>query len=175
MNKVCGHRQPWRMDGFLLSDSAVLLIIMLPRKSFETAHDGWYHVEEYDDVFPLSLFESTKIQSQQQQPFILSTDDYSTEATMTTIMKISTMTRLLLLLLPLGSLAFQTIPVHKKTATKLNSLQQPYQVSVCTAELCKCQEDGQGADDILQDLLSRDLSYPVDEAPCLGACGMFTF
>jgi hypothetical protein len=44
-------------------------------------------------------------------------------------------------------------------------------VSVCTAELCRCQEEGFGADDILSDLLSRDLPYPIDEAPCLGACG----
>lgn len=48
---------------------------------------------------------------------------------------------------------------------------KPYTVNICTAELCKCQEDGVGAEDILQDLLSRDLPYPIDEAPCLGACG----
>jgi hypothetical protein len=44
-------------------------------------------------------------------------------------------------------------------------------VSVCTAELCRCQEEGFGADDILSNLLSLDLPYPIDEAPCLGACG----
>jgi len=45
-------------------------------------------------------------------------------------------------------------------------------VSVCTAELCCCQEDGiWGGQEILNDLLSRNLPYPVDAAPCLGACG----
>lgn len=42
-------------------------------------------------------------------------------------------------------------------------------VSVCTAELCQCQEES--GQDILDDLLSRNLPYSVDEAPCLGACG----
>eukprot|EP00980_Cylindrotheca_fusiformis_P030399 scaffold24765_cov103-Cylindrotheca_fusiformis.AAC.1 len=45
-------------------------------------------------------------------------------------------------------------------------------VSICTAELCRCQEEeGMGAEDILKDLQSRDLNYPINEAPCLGACG----
>jgi len=49
---------------------------------------------------------------------------------------------------------------------------QATQVSVCTAELCCCQEDGvMGGNEILATLLSRKLPYPVDEAPCLGACG----
>lgn len=47
----------------------------------------------------------------------------------------------------------------------------PAAVSVCTAELCCCQEEGMGGDEILVDLLRRDLPYAVDEAPCLGACG----
>ena len=47
----------------------------------------------------------------------------------------------------------------------------PSLVSVCTAELCCCQEEGLGGDEILEDLLSRNLPYPIEEAPCLGACG----
>mmetsp|Transcript_28062 Transcript_28062/g.32146 ORF Transcript_28062/g.32146 Transcript_28062/m.32146 type:complete len:256 (+) Transcript_28062:210-977(+) len=44
-------------------------------------------------------------------------------------------------------------------------------VSVCMGELCKCQEEGQSADDILNELLSLGLPYVVEDAPCLGACG----
>lgn len=44
-------------------------------------------------------------------------------------------------------------------------------VSVCTAELCCCQDDGPGGDEILAELQARNLPYTVDEAPCLGACG----
>ena len=43
-------------------------------------------------------------------------------------------------------------------------------VSVCMGELCKCQEES--SELILQDLLSRNLPYVVEDAPCLGACGM---
>ena len=44
-------------------------------------------------------------------------------------------------------------------------------VSVCTAELCCCQEDSLGGDEIFKNLESRGLPYAVEEAPCLGACG----
>jgi hypothetical protein len=47
----------------------------------------------------------------------------------------------------------------------------PSTVSVCTADLCCCQEEGLGGDQIFADLQARDLPYPIDEAPCLGACG----
>ena len=54
----------------------------------------------------------------------------------------------------------------------LRATPQASLVSVCTAELCCCQEDGvMGGNEILANLLSRKLPYPVDEAPCLGACG----
>lgn len=53
----------------------------------------------------------------------------------------------------------------------LQAAAQPSLVSVCTAELCCCQEDGMGGDEILTHLQSRNLPFPVDEAPCLGACG----
>lgn len=43
-------------------------------------------------------------------------------------------------------------------------------VSVCLGELCKCQEES--SEFILQDLQSRNLPYVVEDAPCLGACGM---
>jgi len=43
-------------------------------------------------------------------------------------------------------------------------------VSVCLGELCKCQEES--SELILQDLLSRNLPYVVEDAPCLGACGI---
>jgi len=43
-------------------------------------------------------------------------------------------------------------------------------VSVCLGELCKCQEES--SELILQDLLSRNLPYVVEDAPCLGACGV---
>lgn len=54
--------------------------------------------------------------------------------------------------------------------TSLSASQASY-VSVCTAELCCCQEESLGGDGILNDLLNRNLPYPVEEAPCLGACG----
>ncbi len=44
-------------------------------------------------------------------------------------------------------------------------------VSVCTAELCCCQEDGTGGLEILDNLKARTLPYRIDEVPCLGACG----
>jgi hypothetical protein len=45
-------------------------------------------------------------------------------------------------------------------------------VSICFGELCKCQEEQENAESIMNDLLSRDLPYVVEEAPCLGACGI---
>lgn len=50
-------------------------------------------------------------------------------------------------------------------------LADPSCVNVCTAELCCCQEDGVGGDEILEHLKAQNLPYPVEEAPCLGACG----
>ena len=44
-------------------------------------------------------------------------------------------------------------------------------VSICFGELCKCQEE-ENAESIMNDLLSRDLPYVVEDAPCLGACGV---
>ena len=44
-------------------------------------------------------------------------------------------------------------------------------VNVCMGELCKCQE-GDNAEIILADLGSRNLPFVVEDAPCLGACGM---
>mmetsp|Transcript_86179 Transcript_86179/g.248866 ORF Transcript_86179/g.248866 Transcript_86179/m.248866 type:complete len:248 (-) Transcript_86179:302-1045(-) len=55
--------------------------------------------------------------------------------------------------------------------SRLDALPKASLVSVCTAELCCCQEDGVGGNEILADLQSRDLPYTVDEAPCPGACG----
>ncbi|CAJ1959502.1 unnamed protein product [Cylindrotheca closterium] len=62
---------------------------------------------------------------------------------------------------------FATTTIDEITATpKVSS------VSVCTAELCNCQEEGLfSGDDILETLKSKNLPYPVEEAPCLGACG----
>lgn len=57
------------------------------------------------------------------------------------------------------------------TTLAATSSPQPYTVSVCTAELCCCQEEGPGGNEILEHLLSRDLPYSIGEAPCLGACG----
>ncbi len=39
-------------------------------------------------------------------------------------------------------------------------------------ELCKCQEEGNNAESIMQDLQSRNLPFDVEDAPCLGACGV---
>ena len=79
----------------------------------------------------------------------------------------------------LSANAFQTtfFPTKSITSTKqcttilsLAAATKPVSaVSVCTAELCQCQEES--GQDILDDLLSRNLPYSVDEAPCLGACG----
>jgi hypothetical protein len=44
-------------------------------------------------------------------------------------------------------------------------------VSICFGELCKCQEE-ENAESIMNDLLARDLPYVVEDAPCLGACGV---
>lgn len=44
-------------------------------------------------------------------------------------------------------------------------------VNVCMGELCKCQE-GENAETVLADLNARNLNFVVDDAPCLGACGM---
>ncbi len=44
-------------------------------------------------------------------------------------------------------------------------------VNVCMGELCKCQE-GENAETLLADLNARNLNFVVDDAPCLGACGM---
>lgn len=45
-------------------------------------------------------------------------------------------------------------------------------VSICMGELCKCQEEGNNAESIMIDLQSRNLSFDVEDAPCLGACGL---
>jgi len=49
-------------------------------------------------------------------------------------------------------------------------------ISVCTEELCQCQgegyESGGAADATLETLNSLDLSFPIDDVGCLGACGM---
>ena len=49
-------------------------------------------------------------------------------------------------------------------------------ISVCTEELCQCQgegyESGGAADATLETLKSLDLSFPIDDVGCLGACGM---
>mmetsp|Transcript_2177 Transcript_2177/g.3140 ORF Transcript_2177/g.3140 Transcript_2177/m.3140 type:complete len:249 (+) Transcript_2177:184-930(+) len=50
-------------------------------------------------------------------------------------------------------------------------LADPSCVNVCTAELCCCQEDGVGGDEILEHLNAQNLPYPIEGAPCLGACG----
>lgn len=50
-------------------------------------------------------------------------------------------------------------------------LADPSCVVVCTAELCCCQEEGFGGDEILEHLRAQNLPYPTEEAPCLGACG----
>ena len=44
-------------------------------------------------------------------------------------------------------------------------------VNVCMGELCKCQE-GDNAESIMNDLQSRNLPFAVEDAPCLGACGV---
>ena len=61
-------------------------------------------------------------------------------------------------------------PELKCSVTSLAAASQASCVSVCTAELCNCQE-GLGGDEILENLLSRNLPYQIEEAPCLGACG----
>lgn len=64
---------------------------------------------------------------------------------------------------------FQVQPPITRLTTLLRA--KPCTVSVCTAELCCCQEEGMGGDAIFANLLERKLPYEVDEAPCLGACG----
>ena len=45
-------------------------------------------------------------------------------------------------------------------------------MSICMGELCKCQEEGNNAESIMADLESRNLPFSVEDAPCLGACGV---
>lgn len=47
-----------------------------------------------------------------------------------------------------------------------------HRVSICMGELCKCQEEGNNAESIMADLQSRNLPFIVEDAPCLGACGL---
>jgi hypothetical protein len=66
-------------------------------------------------------------------------------------------------------------PTTRGTSRELSPLfatPQASLVSVCTAELCCCQDDDLGGDEILAELLSRNLPFDVDEAHCLGACGV---
>ena len=44
-------------------------------------------------------------------------------------------------------------------------------VVVCTGSLCMSQNSGDGALELLAELRSRDLAFPVDESSCLSACG----
>lgn len=86
----------------------------------------------------------------------------------------STMTNsLLLLTIVLSSCCLVARGFQVQPITRLTTLLQatPCTVSVCTAELCCCQEEGMGGDEIFANLLERNLPYEVDEAPCLGACG----
>ena len=77
-----------------------------------------------------------------------------------------------------GSQGFSSIVISPKTSRAANNWQLQSSpspdvsvVSVCTAELCCCQEEGGSALEILDNLNSRSLPYPIEEAPCLGACG----
>ena len=83
------------------------------------------------------------------------------------------------LLLLAESYAFQVGSLLSKPSTILTfgdrratvlKAASPSTVTVCTADLCCCQENG-GGKNILDHLRSRNLPYPIDEAPCLGACG----
>ena len=51
-------------------------------------------------------------------------------------------------------------------------------ISVCAGELCQCQGeyvyDGGASDAAIAELERLGLPFPVDETPCLGACGMGT-
>lgn len=68
-------------------------------------------------------------------------------------------------------LTIQRLPSSARTSSFLWLASPVSAVSVCTAELCCCQDDGMGGIEILADLKARKLPYPIDEAPCLGACG----
>lgn len=52
------------------------------------------------------------------------------------------------------------------------AVQQVDRVSICMGELCKCQEEGDNAESIMTDLQSRNVPFIVEDAPCLGACGL---
>ena len=76
------------------------------------------------------------------------------------------------------------IQSNRYAAKKINSSMQIQavnsanvkRISVCTEELCQCQgegyESGGAADATLEKLNSLDLSFPIDDVGCLGACGM---
>ena len=44
-------------------------------------------------------------------------------------------------------------------------------VLVCVGHLCECQESG-GARSLLRELAKLDIEAPIEDAPCLGMCGM---
>ena len=72
--------------------------------------------------------------------------------------------------LPLRSTTLNSDEVMKPKVTR---------VSVCTGELCQCQGEeyeytGGAADAVMEQLLSLNLTFPVDEVGCMGACGMGT-
>jgi len=82
--------------------------------------------------------------------------------------------------LSIQSAGRQTSTLHKfflqSTTSESDVNTRVARISVCTGELCQCQGDnedtGGAADDALQKLRSLELSFPVDEVGCMGACGM---
>mmetsp|Transcript_29141 Transcript_29141/g.41005 ORF Transcript_29141/g.41005 Transcript_29141/m.41005 type:complete len:173 (-) Transcript_29141:318-836(-) len=62
------------------------------------------------------------------------------------------------------------------TTTTVSMVAAPEEVSrvaVCTGHLCECQEEeGGNGSDILQKLKDLNMDCDVDDAPCLGCCGM---
>ena len=69
----------------------------------------------------------------------------------------------------ISHLAFSQSAVDAE-APDLDNPRGVHRVSICMGELCKCQEEN--SDFIMNDLLSRNLPYTVEDSPCLGSCGV---
>mmetsp|Transcript_23828 Transcript_23828/g.33442 ORF Transcript_23828/g.33442 Transcript_23828/m.33442 type:complete len:168 (+) Transcript_23828:50-553(+) len=73
------------------------------------------------------------------------------------------------LLLPTRKQSTTLLATTTTTTTTNNDVAR---VAVCTGHLCECQDEGGNGSDILQKLQDLNIDCDVDDAPCLGCCGM---
>jgi len=86
---------------------------------------------------------------------------------------------------PKAEVRYDALPEFSKTSTTrtrssssstttvaMVATEEVSRVAVCTGHLCECQEEGGNGSDILQKLKDLNMDCDVDDAPCLGCCGM---